>query len=108
MNTEKPTPETQQNPQPSTLPLFELGQVVATPGALDSLHSLGLTGLELLRRHHRGDWGDLDQEDIATNNAALQNGSRLFSSYQVNQELKIWIITEADRSVTTLLLPEEY
>lgn len=94
--------------QISRLPLFELGQVVATPGALDALHSLGMIGLELLRRHHCGDWGDLDLEDIATNNAALKNGGRLFSSYQVNQEVKIWIITEADRSATTFLLPEEY
>lgn len=94
--------------QPSTIPLFELGQVVATPGALETMHSLGMTGLELLRRHHRGDWGDLDAEDIETNNAALKNGSRLFSAYQVTEQIKIWIITEADRSVTTFLLPEEY
>jgi len=104
MKTQNQTPKNQS----SRLPLFELGQVVATPGALDTLHSLGLTGLELLRRHHRGDWGDLDQEDIATNNAALQNGSRLFSSYQLTADVKLWIITEADRSVTTFLLPEEY
>ncbi len=93
---------------PSGLPLFELGQVVATPGALDTLHRLGMTGLEQLKRHHRGDWGDLDAEDIATNNAALKNGARLFSSYQLTANIKLWINTEADRSVTTLLLPEEY
>ncbi|OAI07036.1 hypothetical protein A1353_08415 [Methylomonas methanica] len=89
-------------------PLFPLGQTVATPGALAALAELGMTGFELLYRHHRGDWGDLDQEDIATNNAALKDGARLFSSYQLTQQIKIWIITEADRSVTTLLLPEEY
>lgn len=108
MNTQKPTPEIQQNPQSSRLPLFQLGQVVATPGALETLHRLGLTGLEQLRRHHRGDWGDLDAEDIATNNAALKNGGRLFSAYQITASVKLWIITEADRSVTTLLLPEDY
>ena len=97
-----------QSRNPSGLPRFELGQVVATPGALDTLHRLGLTGLDQLRRHHQGDWGDLDAEDIATNNAALKNGARLFSSYQLTADIKLWIITEADRSVTTLLLPEEY
>ena len=89
-------------------PLFELGQTVATPGALDTLANLGMTGAELLYRHHRGDWGDLEQEDFAANNAALKNGGRLFSAYQLTQHSKLWIITEADRSVTTLLLPEEY
>lgn len=103
MNTQK-----QQKTQPLSLPLFELGQVVATPGALNTLHSLGMTGLEQLKRHHRGDWGDLNAEDIATNNAALKNGERLFSSYQLMANIKLWIITESDRSVTTLLLPEEY
>ncbi|WP_427500902.1 hypothetical protein ACQE3E_17745 [Methylomonas sp. MED-D] len=101
MNTTKPLSK-------SALPLFNLGQTVATPGALETLHSLGMTGLELLKRHHCGDWGDLDAEDIATNNAALNNGARLFSSYQITNQIKIWIITEADRSVTTLMLPEEY
>lgn len=89
-------------------PLFELGQVVATPGAFDALNEAGITAAELLYRHHRGDWGDLDPEDIAENNAALKRGSRLFSSYQITNAIKIWIITEADRSVTTLLLPSEY
>lgn len=94
--------------QPLAVPVFELGQVVATPGALEALNHLGLSGLELLRRHHRGEWGNLDAEDVETNNAALQNGSRLFSAYQITEQIRIWIITEADRSVTTFLLPEEY
>lgn len=84
--------------------LFPLGQTVATPGALSALAKLGMTGIELLSRHHRGDLGP---EGIATNHAALENDARLFSSYSVN-DIKIWIMTEADRSVTTLLLPEEY
>jgi hypothetical protein len=97
---------TQQTAQ--QIPLFDLGQTVATPGALDALVEAGICGAALLHRHHRGDWGDLDAEDIESNNAALKNGSRLFSAYQVTEQIKIWIITEADRSVTTLLLPSEY
>lgn len=89
-------------------PLFDLGQVVATPGALAELNEAGSAAAELLYRHHRGDWGDLEPEDIAENNAALKRGSRLISSYQITNTIKIWIITEADRSVTTLLLPSEY
>jgi hypothetical protein len=97
-----------QSPNLFGLPLFDLGHVVATPNALKTLNNLGMTGLEQLRRHHGGDWGDLDAEDVATNNVALKNGARLFSSYQLTADIKLWIITEADRSVTTLLLPEDY
>jgi hypothetical protein len=61
-----------------------------------------------LIRHHCGDWGDLCDEDIARNNSALRLGSRLFSPYQIAENIKIWVITEADRSVTTLLLPHDY
>jgi len=61
-----------------------------------------------LRRHLNGDWGDLEPEDARANDAALRDGDRLFSSYQVTPTLKLWIITEGDRSVTTLLLPDEY
>ncbi len=61
-----------------------------------------------LRRHLHGDWGDLDDDDRRSNDAALKSGDRLFSSYQVTPDLKLWIITEGDRSVTTLLLPSEY
>ncbi len=62
-----------------------------------------------LRRHLHGEWGDLDDSDRRQNDAALQSGEdRLFSSYQVTRDLKLWIITEWDRSVTTLLLPSEY
>jgi len=88
-------------------PLFNLGKVCATPGALAFLRENNLTPYEFLHRHHTGDWGELDDEDIEANRAALQYRSRLLSSYQVGNQ-KLWIITEADRSVTTVLLPEEY
>jgi len=89
------------------LPLFPLGQVVATPGALSLLEENGQSPAEFLARHHSGDWGDLDEEDKQANALALKDGSRLFSAYTVGNE-KIWIITESDRSSTCVLLPSEY
>jgi hypothetical protein len=89
-------------------PLFDLGQLVATPGALAALEKTGQNAMELLSRHVRGDWGELPQEDKAENQFSLENGFRLLSSYRTSAGDKIWVITEADRSVTTLLLPEEY
>jgi len=89
-------------------PLFPLGQIVATPGALAALHAAGKDAQAYLHRHARGDWGDLSPEDVQANQQALQDGSRLFSAYQVTDAVKVWLITEWDRSVSTLLLPEEY
>jgi hypothetical protein len=90
-------------------PLFPLGQVVATPGAISLLEDNGLNPSDFLTRHVTGDFGDLCHEDKQANQEALVEGFRIFSSYFINdQEDKLWIITEADRSVTTLLLPEEY
>ena len=90
-------------------PLFPLGQIVATPGALAALDKAGQTPVEFLARHVRGDWGDLCQEDRQENQFSLERGFRLLSSYRTNaQDLKVYVITEADRSVTTILLPEEY
>lgn len=88
--------------------LFPLGQIVATPGALELLDRTETNAATLLDRHQSGDWGDLDPEDVEANNDAIVSGRRLFSSYHLSPNDKLWIITEADRSVTTLLLPEEY
>ncbi len=88
--------------------LFPLGRMVATPGALDVLETLKLDPLTFLRRHACGDWGELDPEDVEANLVALRHGLRLLSNYPLNNTERLWIITEADRSVTTLLLPAEY
>ncbi len=96
-------------------PLFPLGQAVATPGALDASRYPGQL-LELLARHVRGDWGCVDPEDAATNAEAVQEGLRILSAYPIDADRPctgfgencLWIITEADRSVTTILLPDEY
>lgn len=88
-------------------PLFRLGGVYATPGALDLLRSNTLTPYAFLHRHQTGDWGELDAEDVEANRTALHHGTRLLSSYPIGNQ-RLWIITEADRSSTTLLLPEEY
>ena len=90
-------------------PLFSLGQVVATPGALAALEKAGQGPQEFLSRHVHGDWGDLCEEDRKENQLSLERGFRLLSSYRTNAgDTKVWVITEADRSVTTILLPEEY
>ena len=93
-------------------PCFTLGHIVATPAALDALNELNYPPLALINRHRRGDWGDLDDEDIQRNNDALMNGSRLLSAYVI-QNIMFWVITEAendkgDRAATTILLPSEY
>lgn len=89
--------------------LFPLGQVVATPDALTELQKNGQTPVEFLARHVSGDWGeDLPKEDARENQRALKNGNRIMSAYTLKDGAKIWIITEADRSVTTVLLPENY
>ena len=92
---------------------FPLGQVVATPGALEALQRNNSTGLEYLRRHASGDWGIVCEDDKQANEAALQTGARLMSAYFLPDETKLWIITEAtdddgNRIATTLLLPDEY
>ena len=95
-------------------PRFEIGQTYTTPGALDAC-SLGYM-LQCLDRHERGDWGSVDPEDAATNDEAAVFGLRVFSAYPLDPakpcegwgQNTLWIITEADRSATTFLLPEEY
>ncbi len=87
---------------------FTLGQLVATPGALDALAKAGQSPLEMLCRHARGDWGEVCPEDWQLNDEALENGERLLSAYTLANGEKIWIITESDRSASTVLLPDEY
>ena len=90
-------------------PRFRAGQLVMTAGVNDLVQRGALNPVPYLRRHLDGDWGDLCDDDRHQNDAALKSGEdRLFSSYRVTNDLKLWIITEWDRSVTTLLLPEEY
>ncbi len=88
--------------------LFPLGQIVATPGALAALKRAKQPPTCFLARHAIGDWGELEPTDVAENKYSLIHGFRLLSSYQTDAGEKLWIITEADRSATTLLLPEEY
>lgn len=91
-----------------TIPLFSPGRIVATPGALALLEKAQKSPTEFLSRHLRGDWGDLCQDDKAENELSLKHGFRLLSSYPITDSDNLWIITEADHSVTTLLLPTEY
>ena len=92
----------------SRQPAFELGQIVATPGALAALKKAGQQPGEFLTRHVNREWGDIPDEDRRENEYSLEHGFRLLSAYKTNAGDRLWIITEADRSVTTLLLPEEY
>lgn len=85
---------------------FRLGQVYATPGVIEEISVIDQ--MTALQRHSRGDWGELDSEDWAENELSLKEGFRLFSVYRAAQGVKFWIITEADRSATTILLPSEY
>lgn len=88
--------------------LFEPGQVVATPGALEAMEANNILPLDLLSRHLIGDWGGVPKEDTKANLDALTHGARVMSSYSMDNGSRIWLITEADRSSTTFLLPEEY
>lgn len=85
-------------------PRFPLGRTVATPGAI----ALGIDLAAYMHRHHRGDWGDLCEEDKQANEEALELGLRILSHYKLGDGRRIYIITEADRSSTCILLPEEY
>lgn len=92
----------------ATAKRFSLGRVVATPGALAALASAGETALPYFAQHLAGDWGDVDPGDKAANDRAIREGSRVVSAYRLGDGTRIWIITEADRSSTCILLPEEY
>jgi hypothetical protein len=89
-------------------PLFTLGHVVATPGALAALEKAGQQPGDFLARHVGGDWGEVDAEDARENELSLKYGWRLLSAYTLKNGTRIWVITEADRSSTCILLPEEY
>jgi hypothetical protein len=87
---------------------FMLGHVVATPGALMAFTEAKDSIRTYLSRHATGDWGDVSSEDASENELSLLAGFRLLSAYRIKDGTRIWIITEADRSATTILLPEEY
>lgn len=85
---------------------FEPGKIVITPGVMDTIPEHEV--IEGLTRHLNCDWGDLEPEDVELNEHSLIHGNRLFSAYESKSNVKFWIITESDRSATTILLPDEY
>lgn len=87
---------------------FPMGQLVATPGALEALEDARQHPSHFVARHLNSDWGDISEEDKRENELSLQQGFRLLSAYTLSTGVKIWVITEADRSSTCVLLPEEY
>jgi hypothetical protein len=88
--------------------LFDLGQTVMTIGAKDALEESNQQPFEFIKLHQSGDWGIVGKEDKQENEFSLKNGFRLLSAYRTAKGEKLWIITEADRSITTILLPSEY
>lgn len=97
----------------SKKPRFALGECLATPGAIEAMNASAQSATDFLKRHAKGDWGDLSEEDRELNELALQDGSRLLSAYKTLKGVKLWVITEAvgddgHRAATTILLPEEY
>ncbi len=93
--------------------LFPLGRVMMTTNLQGKVQEANPEHWEeelqeLIRRHASGDWGDLDEEDKQENNLSLERGFRIFSAYNTSSGMRVWIITEADRSVSTVLLPEDY
>lgn len=91
----------------SSLPLFSLGQIVATPALLRHFEQHQIDARHYLRRHVAGDFGDIDEEDKAENQLSIKQGFRILSAHTIAGE-RIWIITEADRSATTLMFASEY
>lgn len=89
-------------------PLFTLGRIVATPGALAAIEQSGQQPGDFVARHVSGDWGDVDAHDVRENELSLKNDWRLLSAYTLKNGSKIWVITEADRTSTCVLLPGEY
>jgi hypothetical protein len=89
-------------------PLFKLGQIVTTPGAIEAFSTNNQDPMIFIKRHVTGDWGDMKEEDKKENDFSVGKELRIFSAYHLKDRTKIWVITEADRSATTFLLPEEY
>ena len=85
-----------------------LGRLLSTPGALRVLQEAGQSPADFLEQHRQGNWGEVCEEDQGLNDEALEHGGRLLSAYRTAQDVRLWIITEADRTATTILLPEEY
>ncbi len=116
------TPATSAETSSRPFPLFSPGQIVATPGALALLEQHGVSPQTILRRHLAGDWGSLCSDDAALNDVALDDGSRLLSSYEIAPGVTVWIITDAESDIdeagnalttpqrlcTTILRPEDY
>ena len=98
----------QSDEEDSPKPLFDLGQIVGTPGALQELESAEQSPFEFILRHVTGDWGEMPEEDIRENELSVEKGYRIFSSYKLDTGAKVWVITEWDRSVTTILRPIDY
>lgn len=96
------------NKQKNSTPLFRLGDIYITPGAQAALMAHTVNPATLLDRHVIGDWSNLSPEDIKANRDAVESGARVFSSYHIAQKIRVWIITEASRASSTILLPEEY
>jgi hypothetical protein len=94
-------------------PKFSLGQIVATPGALEAIEQAGQSPADFLNRHAQGDWGEVCEEDRQLNDESLNDGSRILSAYTTSKGTKLWVLTEAadedgHRAATTILLPEDY
>ncbi len=98
----------QHHQQPTPQPLFPLGFVVATPGARAAFEANNARFSYYLAKHQCGVWGDVPPEDVRANDQALKHGLRLLSAYHLRDGTKVWIWTEADRSATCVMLPEEY
>jgi hypothetical protein len=93
---------------PESPTLFQLGRILATPGAIAAMEEAGQDAGRLLHRHQSGDFGDICQEDRQENELSIAENFRIMSVYTMANKKALWIITEADRSATTILLPEEY
>lgn len=97
----------------TTMKKFDLGQIRATPAALDAIHDSGQTAAFFLDKHAAGDWGEVSKDDAALNDQALVNGERLVSAYRTLKGVRLWVITEAvgddgKRECSTILLPDQY